>query len=62
MSDADSDIDVADGGPALAGEPTSAELDLKPGLQVPLEGRQEELPLVETLTADEAARAVFARK
>lgn len=56
MSD-DQDIDVADGGPAFTGEPPAAEPGLKPGLQVPLDGRQEELPLVETLTADEAARA-----
>lgn len=37
-----------------AGEATPA---LVPGLQIPLEGRQEELPLVETLSAADAAAA-----
>jgi segregation and condensation protein B len=62
------DDGMDDGGPRLAdtaSAPEAAAADaagapddgLRPGVQVPPHGRQEELPLVETLTADEAARA-----
>ena len=63
MSDGEDDDAIDDGGPRLA-EPgvdspgaDAADDGLRPGVQVPPHGRQEELPLVETLTADEAARA-----
>jgi len=48
----------ADSAPDANGIDTG-EIDdgLRPGLQVPLDGRQEELPLVETLSASEAAQA-----
>jgi len=38
-------------------EAAPADDGMRPGLQVPLDGRQEELPLIETLTSAEAARA-----
>ena len=50
---------VAEESPAAdaASADAPAVVTLVPGLQVPLEGRQEELPLVETLSAADAAAA-----
>ncbi len=42
---------------AVTEDAESTDNGLRPGLQVPLDGRQEELPLVETLSASEAAQA-----